>query len=177
MAVVIAADHLAVFRPRDERDGRAMDADKALAVIANERQQVGLLRVVHVEIAVGEKHHGVKGIQVLGAPFQRLLGDVRAVGPEKGVPPPRASPQVIERRHGGGDRIVLIALALADEEQVPLPGRFLRDAPRRSCSRIKSSVRMCRVNLISASRRQRPFRRSAFTFRWLAPARRRSARA
>ena len=111
----------------------AVDADEALAVVADERQQVGLLRVVHVQVAVGEEDDGIKGIQVLGAPFQRLLGDGRAVGPEKGVPLPRASPQVIERGHGGGDRIVLIALALADEQQVPLLGRFLREGRAGRC--------------------------------------------
>ena len=46
----------------------AVDADEALAVIADERQQVGLLRVVHVQVAVGEKHDGIKGIQVLRRP-------------------------------------------------------------------------------------------------------------
>src|SRR5262249_44796929 len=49
VAVKGAAEHGAVLRPGEERDGGAVDADESLAVVADERQQVGLLRVVHVE--------------------------------------------------------------------------------------------------------------------------------
>ena len=36
MTVEVSADHLPVFRPGDERDGRAVNADEALAVVADE---------------------------------------------------------------------------------------------------------------------------------------------
>ena len=120
MTVEVAAEHLAVFGPAEERDRGAMDADEAFAVVADERDQVRLLRVVHVEIAVGEERDGVIVIQVPGLILEGLLGDGRAVGPEGGVPSARVSAQVVEGDHGGRDRLVLVSLALTDDQQVPL---------------------------------------------------------
>src|SRR5205085_5636171 len=54
------------------------------------------------------------------APLQRFLGEGRAVGPEKSVPVPGALPEVVKRGHGGGDRVVLIAFALPDDQESPL---------------------------------------------------------
>ena len=51
----------------------AVDADESLAVVADERQQVGFLRVVHVQVAVGEEDDGVEIVQVLGAHFSGFL--------------------------------------------------------------------------------------------------------
>ncbi len=73
VAVEIAANHLAVLRPGQERDGGAVDADETFAVIADERQQVGLLRVIHVQVAVGEKHHGIEGVRFLAPHFSGFL--------------------------------------------------------------------------------------------------------
>src|SRR5262249_38792464 len=53
----------------------------------------------------------------LGSPLPRLLGDGGAVGPEKGFPALRATADVVERGHGRGDRVVLIAFALPDHQQ------------------------------------------------------------
>ena len=65
MLVEPAADHLAVLGPLVERIRRGVDADKALAVILDERHQVLLLLVVHVQFAGGIEHDGVEVIEVL----------------------------------------------------------------------------------------------------------------
>ena len=75
MLVEVAADHLAVFRPFGEGDGRAVDADEALAVIVDEGEEVGLLLVVHFERAAGVEQDGVEIVQVFRIVFQLLLGE------------------------------------------------------------------------------------------------------
>src|SRR4029077_1476375 len=110
----------AVLWPGRERDGGAMDADEAFAVIADEGQQVSLLRVIHVQVAVGEESHGIEGIEVLSAVLQRLFGNRGTVGPKKSVPVLRASTEVVEGDHRGGDRVVLISFALPNDQEPPL---------------------------------------------------------
>src|SRR2546428_6258535 len=43
-------------------------------------------------------------VQVLGLPLERFLGDGRAISAQHCVPTSRAASEVIERRHGRGDR-------------------------------------------------------------------------
>src|SRR5436190_16245551 len=116
MAVEIAAQHFTVFRPTCKRDGGAMNADEALAIVTNERKQIRLLRGIHVEVAVGEENDGVVGVQIFRLPLERLLRDGRAVGPKLRIPNSGTATQIVKRRHGRGDGFVLIALSLPDEE-------------------------------------------------------------
>ncbi len=46
-----------------------MNPDEAFTIVANERQQIGLLRVVHIKVAVSEEHDGVEGIEILRFPL------------------------------------------------------------------------------------------------------------
>ena len=73
MLVEVAADHLAILGPVGERDGRAMDADEAFAVVVNEREEIGLLLVVHLERAARIEEHRIEIVQVLGIEFKLLL--------------------------------------------------------------------------------------------------------
>ena len=89
-----------------------------------------------------------KSFEVLGPPLQGLLGDGRAVGSEVGLPLARASPQVVERDHGGGDRLVLVALALADDQQSSL---LLLGGGRAGHPRMSITTRTERITLMEAS--------------------------
>src|SRR5437667_8165338 len=120
MTVEIAAKHLPVLGPTGERDRRAVDADEAFAIVANEGEQVSLLRCIHIEVAVGEEDNRVEGVQVLRLPLERLLGDGGAVSPQLRVPKSRAASEIVKRCHCRGDGFVLVAFSLSDEQEIAL---------------------------------------------------------
>src|SRR5262249_54562784 len=68
------------------------------------------------------KGHGVEGIEILGSPLARLLGDGGAVRSEDRFPLMGALSEVVKRGHGRGDRVVLITFALPDHQESPLLG-------------------------------------------------------
>ena len=112
-AAAAVATAPACARPRPARHLRP----RALAGRAPTRR---IARRIHVQVAVGEKSHGIEGIEVLSAPLQRLFGNGGAVSPKNSVPVLRVSPEVVEGDHRGGDRLVLIALALPNDQEPPL---------------------------------------------------------
>ena len=71
MLVEPSADHLAVFRPLVIGVERSVNADKALAVVLDERHHVFLLAVVQVEFAGrAHKDQGVEVVEILRISFQ-----------------------------------------------------------------------------------------------------------
>ncbi len=75
MAIEVAADHIAIFRPGVETIGGAVGASEALAA-ADEIEQVGLLLVGERQLAAGEEVHGVVVAQVAGGEKRDVLGVV-----------------------------------------------------------------------------------------------------
>ena len=86
MLVEVAPHHVAVSRPLVERVGGAVDGDEPLTVVMDEGEQVGLLRIVHVQLAGGEERDGVEGVQVRGVEIELLLGDELAIRPDHSFP-------------------------------------------------------------------------------------------
>ncbi len=103
MLVEPAADHLAVLRPVVVCVQSRVDAHKALAVVLDERHEILLLAVVHVQFAgrAGEDD-GVEISQIFGIPLQILLGQQLGVGAQHGVPKAALLAHVVNSCHGGG---------------------------------------------------------------------------
>ena len=118
MLVEVAADHLAVLRPFGERDGGAVDADEAFAVVMDEGQEVGLLLVVHFQRAAGIEQHRVEIVQVFGVVLELLLGQRLGVGADHGVPQAGLAAQALDGRHGVRHGFVPVALLFADHQQL-----------------------------------------------------------
>src|SRR6187397_1641667 len=91
MTVEITAQHLAVIRPLCERDRRAVNAYEAFAIVADEGEQICLLRRIHIEVAVREEDNRVERLEVLRLPFERLLRNGRAIRAQHCVPKPGAA--------------------------------------------------------------------------------------
>ena len=120
MLIVIASQHLAVFRPVDEGNGGAVDADETLAIVMNERQEVGFLLRVHFKIAAGKEKHGIEVIKILGVVLQLLFGQGLGVGAERGVPQAGLPSQALDRGHGMGHRLVPVSFFFSNHQQVLL---------------------------------------------------------
>ena len=94
-----------------------MNPDETFPIIAHERQQIGFLRVVHVEITIGEEYHRVEVVEVFRPILQRFLGDRRAVRAEVRVPFPGVSAEELLPRR------------LTQEHLEKKPQKALRDTP------------------------------------------------
>src|SRR5579864_8442648 len=72
--VVSPAKHFHIFWPVNESDGSAVHANESLAIVVDERQEIGLLLGIHLEVAPGKEKYGVEIVQVFFVVFQLLLG-------------------------------------------------------------------------------------------------------
>ena len=116
MAVEVRADQFAVFGPLVERVDRAVDAEEALAFVADEGQQRGFLFGVELELARGVENDGVEKVEVLEA--AGALGDELRVGAQEGVPQSELAAQVVQCGERDRHRIVLKALGLRDHQDL-----------------------------------------------------------
>ncbi len=107
-----------------------MDSNETLAVVVNERQEVFLLLIVHVQLAGRVEQHRVEMIQVLGiAGGNLLLGQELSVGSDVRFIEPGFAAQSLDGRKGVRYRVVLESFYLADRQQaLPLDLRILGDA-------------------------------------------------
>ena len=114
--VVVAAEHLAVVRPLRERDRGAVDPDEPLALVTHERQEVGLLLIVHRRRAAGVEQHRVEVVQVLGVVFQLPLRQRLGIGADHGIPQTAVAPETFDGDHRVRHRFVAIALLIANDQ-------------------------------------------------------------
>src|SRR5262249_33077279 len=98
-------------------DNRSAFCESSMSRLPSVEKTTGLEAL---RVAAGEKSRGMEGSEVVSASVQRLFGNGGAVGPKKSVPALRASPEVVEGDHRGGDRVVLIAFALPNAQEPPL---------------------------------------------------------
>ena len=95
-----------------------MYADESLAVIVDERDEVGFLLGVHFGVATGVEKDRIEVVQVLGVVFQLLLGEHFGVGAKRGVPEAGLFAQALDGGHGVGDGFVTIAFFFAKNQQM-----------------------------------------------------------
>src|ERR1035438_5275526 len=87
MLVEPSANHFTVFRPFVIRVEGSMNADKALAIVLDERHHIGLLAVVEVKFACcAYKNEGIEVIESLRVSSQVLLRDQFDIGAKRGIP-------------------------------------------------------------------------------------------
>ena len=86
MLVIITTDHVSVLRPVHKSDGGTVHSDESLAIVVDERNKIGLLPSIHLEVATGKEKYGIEIVQILGVVFQLLLGQRFGVGAQGGVP-------------------------------------------------------------------------------------------
>ena len=119
MLVEPAADHLSIFRPVVVGVERGVDADKALSVFLDEREQVLLLACVHVHFAAGAgKDEQVKVVEILRVSRQVLLGEQFRVRAHGGIPQAALLAHVVDRGHGCRNGVVLPVLGLANHHHM-----------------------------------------------------------
>src|SRR4051794_2856422 len=94
MLVEAAAEHVAEFRPREEGGGSRMRRNETLAVVTDEREQIGALFRSQIDLAHAEEEDGIEVIQVAreellagrdagaGLEVDRVLRDRLRVGPD-----------------------------------------------------------------------------------------------
>ena len=114
MAVVAAAEQLAELGPGVEGGHRGVRGDEALAVVADELQQVELLLIVDRHVAMAEEEDGVGHPQVrpaagrlAGGALRLHRGDVR-IGADEGVVDARVVAEPLDHRQRVRHRVVLL---------------------------------------------------------------------
>ena len=95
-----------------------MHTNKTLAVVVDERDEIGLLLGVHFRIASGEEKHGVEIVQVLGVVFQLSLGRALQCRCEAWCSTDRSLAQALNRSHGMGNCLVPVAFLLANYQEM-----------------------------------------------------------
>src|SRR6266568_1109094 len=128
MLVIVATNHLPIFRPVNERNGSAVQANESLAIIMDERNEVGFLLGVHFKIAPSVEKHSIEIVQVLCVEFQFLLGESFRVGAKGGVPEASLFSQTLNRCHGVRDRFVAVSFFFANDQEMFLQSSRLRPA-------------------------------------------------
>ena len=118
LAVHVSADHLAELRPVGEGDAGGVADDESLPFISNERQQVGFLLIRHGAEAARQHEDRVVVVErprVDAAPFVASLtgdlplGDQLRVGANHRRVGTRAAADLLDRREGVRDRVVMEA--------------------------------------------------------------------
>jgi len=155
MLVEVAADHLAILRPIGKRDGRAVYADEAFAVVVDKRQEVGLLFGRHFERSAGIKHDGIEIIQILGVVFQLFLGEHFRIGANGGVPQSALATQALNGRHGVGVGLVAVAFFLAQHQHA-----FSRHSRGLGQGRDADHGQQCRNHREISQSHRKPFSRA-----------------
>src|SRR6185312_14888132 len=111
VVVEVSPDHLPVVGPAVERSRSRVHGDEALAVLMNEREQIALLLLAHLRLAIGVEHYGVEVVQVPASrltfaalrivagspdfPFRHELG----VRPDERDVSATLAPESLERSH------------------------------------------------------------------------------
>ena len=119
MLVEPAAQHLSVLRPGVVGVERGVDADKALAVVLDERHHVLLLARVHIQLAAGVgKDDQVKVVEVLRVSRQLFFGEQLGVGAHRRVPQAALLAHVVDGGHRIRNGVVLPVLGLANHQHM-----------------------------------------------------------
>src|ERR1700686_3474580 len=126
MFVVVAADHVTIVGPVHKSNGGAMDSDESLAIVMDERNEVGLLLSVHFKVSPGVEKYGVEIVQVLCVVFQLLLSESLGVGAQGRFPESSLTSQALDRSHCVGNRLVPVTLFFPDDQEMLFRRRHWR---------------------------------------------------
>src|SRR5579864_5426353 len=119
MLIEPSANHLSVFRPLVVGIEGGMNTDKSFAVVLDERHHVFLLAVIEVQFAgSAHEYQSIEVIEILGVSLQTLLGDEFGVSTQRGLPQTALATHVVDGDHARGNRVMLEALGLADQQNV-----------------------------------------------------------
>ena len=96
-----------------------MGAEKSFAIVANEAQEVGFLRVVQRQLAGRVEQDRVERVEVLAGLHRRgFLGDQAHIGTQRDVEQSRFRADIAQSDHGMGNRLMGPAFAVADDEKM-----------------------------------------------------------
>ena len=97
-----------------------MDADEPLSVVVDERDEVGLFLIVHLERAACIEQHRIEVVQGFRVVFEFRFGQRLGVRADDGVPGSGLAAEAFNRDHGMSDRFVAVPLLFPnDQESLP----------------------------------------------------------